>query len=373
MANGKDRNANLELLRILSMVLIVFHHYSYHGGFDFQGVTANKILADLLLFGGKLGVNIFILITGYFTVHSSFKWRKLIRVWLAVVFWSVFGVLLGALLVKVWPTAAAALEMELSLGLLLKSFLPISFNAYWFATDYLVLYLISPFLSWFVKNAGEKQSKRLVLILLVIWCIIPTFLVNREGWAYSDLGWFILMYLTGAHLSLYGKKYIQKSAKCILLGSLTVAVVWTIAVLADVSGMKFSSVLRFSTYFMNMTSVFMYFGSVFLFLGFAGMEISRTFQRAVNLIASGAFGVYLFHENEYVRPFLWQVIFRNSEYAQSSVLLFLGHAVCAVMLVYIAGTALELLRQYVVEKPVMKLVDKVSDYAKSKGSFWQTE
>lgn len=381
MANEKVRNSNIELLRILSMLAIVFHHYILYGDFAFAAVDINKILADILLSGGKLGLNIFILITGYFAVRSGFKWKKAIRIWFMVLCWSVIGMMTGLFLGRIYPSLFSGLEAIPQARGVFKAFMPISFNAYWFATDYIVLYLLSPFLTQFVENAGERQSRKLVCLLLIIWCVVPMFLINREGWAYSDLGWFILMYLTGAYLSLYGEKISRTKSRYFRWGILMVFCTWIWAILLNVTGARIPSLLRFSTYFMNMTSIFMYLGAVFLFLGFKNTDLfpdqnskrKNIGRKTVNLIASAAFGVYLFHENEYIRPILWKLIFQNSEYGQGSCFRFLGHAFYAAAAVYGAGTLLELLRQYLVEKPVMKLADKVSSYAEKKHGFGKNQ
>ena len=36
-----QRNSSIELLRIISMVLITFHHFACHGNFNWGGVLAN--------------------------------------------------------------------------------------------------------------------------------------------------------------------------------------------------------------------------------------------------------------------------------------------------------------------------------------------
>lgn len=71
------RDSNLELLRIISMLLIVTHHYALHG-FNFLNLdlTSNKIVLNFLVSGGKIGVNIFILLSAYFLSTSNFNIKK---------------------------------------------------------------------------------------------------------------------------------------------------------------------------------------------------------------------------------------------------------------------------------------------------------
>lgn len=71
------RESNIELLRIVSMVLIIMHHFSVHGTFPFTPeLTFNKVFLQVFGLGGKAGVVAFVMITGYFMVSSSFKLHK---------------------------------------------------------------------------------------------------------------------------------------------------------------------------------------------------------------------------------------------------------------------------------------------------------
>ena len=71
------RESNIELLRIVSMVLIIMHHFSVHGTFPFTPeLTFNKVFLQVFGLGGKAGVVAFVMITGHFMVSSSFKLHK---------------------------------------------------------------------------------------------------------------------------------------------------------------------------------------------------------------------------------------------------------------------------------------------------------
>ena len=83
----KERNSSFELLRIISMVLIVSFHYVYHAGFDFLAPFSPRLyFIQCIDMGGNLGVNLFVLISGYFLCKSTFKWQKIIKLELQVLF-----------------------------------------------------------------------------------------------------------------------------------------------------------------------------------------------------------------------------------------------------------------------------------------------
>ena len=78
--NVKTRESNIELLRVISMVMIFVYHYCVHGSILKVGsYTINKLVALFLSIGGRVGVNLFILIMGYFMINSKFKIKKLLK------------------------------------------------------------------------------------------------------------------------------------------------------------------------------------------------------------------------------------------------------------------------------------------------------
>ena len=85
VATGKkQRSSNLELYRIICMIMIVAHHYMANSGLSSNGgplmldYSSSKSMF-LTIFGawGKTGINCFMMITGYFMCNSKITIRKL--------------------------------------------------------------------------------------------------------------------------------------------------------------------------------------------------------------------------------------------------------------------------------------------------------
>lgn len=81
--NAKIRDSNIELFRIFAMLLIVAHHYVVNSGL-LDVVYADTVSGKsifLLLFGGwgKIGINSFMLITGYFMCQSEITVKKYLK------------------------------------------------------------------------------------------------------------------------------------------------------------------------------------------------------------------------------------------------------------------------------------------------------
>ena len=79
LESGK-RLSNIELLRIVAMLMVILGHYYVHGGIPEEaGLGVTKTVFQFLGSGSKIAVNIFVIISGYFLVTQKFNWMKVIR------------------------------------------------------------------------------------------------------------------------------------------------------------------------------------------------------------------------------------------------------------------------------------------------------
>ena len=157
-----NRNTSIELLRIISMIMIMFHHFAYHGNFEwnFNEVTLPHLWYDFILMGGKVGVDIFVLISGYFLIENTeklFQPKKLLKFWGQVVFYSIMTYLLSVML------RLNAFEIKQ----LIKVCLPITYPGWWFASTYFMLYLIHPFLNKLLHGLSKTEYQYLILMMVL--------------------------------------------------------------------------------------------------------------------------------------------------------------------------------------------------------------
>ena len=85
------RNSNIELLRILSMIMIILGHCNIYGNYDITNMNHffNKfVIGNTYL--GNLGVIIFVLTTGYFMIQKEIRIKKVILFELQVLFYCFF-------------------------------------------------------------------------------------------------------------------------------------------------------------------------------------------------------------------------------------------------------------------------------------------
>ena len=150
---SKKRISKFEFLRVIAMYLIVLHHSIIHGALDISSNQLkmhpiNASILSILESGGKIGVFLFVLITGYFMINSRITLKKIVKLWLPIFFWSVILYLI----------MGKFAGYSFTVKDLIKSIFPIVFAQYWFMTAYFFMYLLIPFLNIIVKNIVSKKK-----------------------------------------------------------------------------------------------------------------------------------------------------------------------------------------------------------------------
>ncbi|MCM1262516.1 MAG: acyltransferase [Butyrivibrio sp.] len=341
-----SRQSNIELLRIIAMFMVVAHHFVIHGGFDFstETVSANRLWVQFLQSGGKLGVDIFVLISGYFLIESEFKLSKLLKLWLQMFTYSMTLYLIFI----IWG------EQSLNIGGLLKCLFPITSSYWWFASTYFMMYLLSPYINKFLRTLEQETYQRLLILLTFCWCIIPTFL--SEAWQCNDLLWFIYLYAVAGYFRIYVPQRKVKG-RVYLMSALALSVAaFLLIVILDFIGTRFAFVGTHALSFTDMQRLPVPIIAYLMFAGFEKIDIAP--NRAINVIASATFGVYLIHDDPNVRQYIWKTLFKNAAFAESDFLI--PYSIAVIVLVYIVCTVIELIRIYFIEKYYIKAVDKIS-------------
>ena len=179
-----ERQLNFELLRVISMVLILLHHYSLYGGLvDLERIGANKIVGLVINMGGKLGAIIFVLISGYFMIEKSFKIKKLLKLIFETIFYSLA---IGLILM-------ITNHINFSIKIIIKSILPISYNQYWFITFYVGVYIFSPFINKLAASMNRREYKILLFISCITLVVLPTIIISGNSF-YNGFIYFIFLF-----------------------------------------------------------------------------------------------------------------------------------------------------------------------------------
>ena len=344
------RDSSFELLRIVLMLLIITRHALNYSGFEGMPLLlANRTLWRYAAGWGQTGVAGFVLITGYFSCTSKAALpdlKKIARFALQVLFYSI------AFLLALGVTGVVPLE-EISLRPV-QFLLPFTQTEYWFATYYLLLLLIAPFLNAAIERLGQKRHLALVLILFTVFSLIPSFL--KVKYTSDRLVIFVLLYLLAAYCRLYAPPLFEKrwfAPALIAAGSLWIIYyrILLASLLPHIPRLAF--LVNRSVGRVYDVPVLLF--ALGLFLLFRKLRVKSS--RVINLVASGTFGVYLFHEHPLCRRFLWLRLFHAADYAESPRLL--PYLAWVIALVFVTGIAIDLARQYALEKPLFRLIEGV--------------
>lgn len=344
MEKNKVRNSNLEILRILSMILIIIHHYVVHGNFNWECISANKMVLEFLSLGGKLGVNCFVLITGYFMINSQISIKKIVKLVLEVVFYSIsiFAILYFGKIIK------------FDFKVLKYSLFPITQNAYWFATTYTLLYILIPFINKLIESLNKREHLVLSLILILTLSVIPN--VMRTTIAFSEIAWFIMLYCIASYI----RKYPNKFTKSLKLNLICICMI-ILFLIFWVVGFNFLSlrIPKLSKYigcFGDLNSFPILILSINIFLIFININVKNS--KFINIIASSTFGVYLIHDNNLVRSLLWTKLLKNNTYANSPYLIV--HLIICTVAIFTICTIIDQIRMNIIEKKVIdKIIEKL--------------
>ena len=340
----RKRDSNLELLRIISMIFIMIHHYAMFTNIDIF-VGHNSLIKYLLISVGKIGVNCFILITGYFMITSDFKFKKLLKLILENLFYSIGFMLLFYLFRGI----------SFNKDEIFSNCMPIISTANWFITTYVVLYLATPIINIALKSLTKKQYLSTIFIALLIFSIIPTLL--RKSLAFSDLIWFIVLYMIAGFIKLYPNKLFNSLKFNMLICIIFYCFMFGTIIYGNHMKYAYWDVL----FYEDMNKFPLVIVSISLFLIFKNLNMKE--NKFINFVAQSTLGVCLIHENYLVAPVLWTEIFNNANLSSFKLLF---HCAFSITCIYIVCTIIDKLRFYIFEKPFFKILDKLQYYIQNK-------
>lgn len=328
-ASNNSRKSGIELLRIISMILIVLSHACAHGGFDFSSISSvfNRVFLQWGVLG-NLGVDIFVLISGYCYYGKKVRVKSFCKLFTQVWFYSTSLAMISYLV----------FNYSFSFKNLLKVIFPTIFEQYWFFTAYVILMFFIPYLNIMIKNADRLVLKKFILIFLVLWIIIPTF--STMGMYGEGVPQFIFFYLVGAYFRKYPDTVFKSIKIRVSVTAVSLTFLFFITLAFELAGEFIPSLINKSLVFYGRDSLMIFGTAVGMFTcAIYGREYVNLF---VNNISMCTFGVYLIHANPFFRGYLWGKLLDNSAYGNSPFLIV--RILVSVIIVYICCSIIEFVR-----------------------------
>jgi len=286
------------------MLFIVIWHAIIHGiiiskNVDLTNLSQIEIgnygIIQLLAYLTSISVNCFVLISGYFSINSKrVNYDRIIKVWLQTFFYSFIIYLLLSVL-GVLPCKITTI---------IRTLLPVCTKQYWFITCYIPLMLISPYISKMITENSNKDNTKILIIfsfLTLTFISFPSFsipigYINTYG---DNIIWFIYLYIVGGYIRLY-EPFIHKTKLLSILLAILLLFLATKGIIYHLRTGEntFNSIHNNGiTFILSVLS--------FLIIKNVNINTNNAISKVLIKIAPYTFGVYLIHDNFFIRNILW--------------------------------------------------------------------
>lgn len=301
------------------MFFIVLEHIVIMGTDFFTAPIGNQFMVANSIIGFTyIGVNCFILITGYF--GANFSWKRLLSLYLVCAFYEVVG----------FTVAYSHGDVVWSTKALSYIVFPLSHSNVWFVKCYVILLLLLPILNAGLERLDKKQYLYVLLLLTVLNLYFgwfhkqPNF--NGDGYNASQM---VYVYVIGRYIYHYVDwEKIRTYRGYVLAVWLLLSLFW--GVIQNVNNLV-HVVPHWNGWAYNNPVILA--SAISFFMVFGCMEIKTS--QVINTLAAGMFSVFLIHMNRYigkylfdgVREFVYSPILNHSLGAQVFVLVVIAMVV----------------------------------------------
>ena len=270
---------NLDLLRIVSMFMIVLTHILGKGGLR-DAVDGREdayfFIVWIMQIFAYVAVNCYGLISGYIGLGSESKLSKIALLWLQVLFYTL-----------VITVCFNLFGYQLDGNDWLGAFFPVVTSQYWYVTAYFGLLVFKPLLDKGLRFISDKQLGQLVVGIFLVFSLVPA-LFNNKVLEYSlskgfGMTWLIILYILGAYLRRLDLEKIKTS--------------FLLALYLFSSFITFLGMNGIGEIWFWYPSPSLVLASLAIFILFAKWKISGQGRLGalIAFLAPASFGVYLIH------------------------------------------------------------------------------
>ncbi len=277
MFSIKQRNSNIEALRIVAMFLILMIHVNV---FSIGEPTTEEAINNPLPTFTRcffesislISVNLFVLITGWFSILFS------IRRLLSFVFQSVFIITLIFAL-GLYLGYATIDEHQVLECLFMGKY-------GWFIKAYLGLMILAPALNSFIENASKRNIEVILVTFFSFQALYGCFTTNTDfiSCGYSTFS-FAGLYLLARYVRLYGKSWIENAGRITIISAIIYVLWGYLPVRLGVMRLYYMSLI-----YTNPANIAVALGVLLFAVG-----RKPKYNKIVNWIAASTFAVYLCH------------------------------------------------------------------------------
>lgn len=261
----KNRNLNIEALRVVAMLSILLLHVSGRIFISENNAVHTLELAVRSYF--FIGVSTFAFISGYYGVKWNtakfFKYESMAIMWGGIIF---------------------ILNFLISNQIQLKSlllFIPTLSEVCWYYSAYILLMIVSPYINKGINSIGLEKY-RILLVLMMVICYGGNFIFHRNGTTFNIL---LFIYFLARYIKITGFEMSSKRSLFIFFASTTFTAL-SVVFANNFLGGKLLKIIC------NNHNPFILISALSLFFAFKNMSNVSVICRLLSKIAPYTFAVY---------------------------------------------------------------------------------
>lgn len=334
-----QRYSNIELLRLVLMMMVVLLHFNNDtmgGAFVFaRNYPIDNFVLHFLESLGVCAVNCFMIVSGYFLyTNTKIKFGKVLDILLIVVFYRYIDYL-----------CKVAFNQEI---FSIKSLIVCALPANYFAIFYVICYMLSPYVSRIYRDLSDNKADFLTAIILVLFILIPTLsdiandlnILKNPGYLSpistggNGAGYTIVQFLFCLSLGMWiRKREKQYKAYILLSGYLISSLILTIGI------SKLPSLY-------NYCSLLTVINAVCLFMLFQKIHIQNS---AINYASKSCFAIFCIHTSGFANG-LWRQYLITEEHLSGGIFTTLHWTFISVSVMFFGCLLLSVLMRLIFSK-----------------------
>ena len=236
MTNTKlTRQSGIELLRIyaiLSVIILHYFNYSIGGGAKYIQGTISVFVWHLFLTLAFCAVDLFVMISGFFlSMNLKRSFGKIIFLLFEASVLRIILYIVNSLLYSETITAAGIVRAALIYG--------------YFIVFYSIVYLLSPLINIGFNRLDEKNEKKAVILLFVLFSVVPAAAAVLSSYSVLGSDWtgictitakgsmegysivnFFLCYVIGGHIRHQKNKCSRKKVLFLFAFNTVALLIW---------------------------------------------------------------------------------------------------------------------------------------------------
>ena len=323
-----NRKQYLDIVKIFACFMVVVNHTN---GFILENKTFVNMTFYCIMFSiCKVGVGLFLMITGALTLKKTYSYEKVLKCIIRV-FVPVFGL---SLIFYVRDVGVH----NINIIYFLKSILSNPYvEPYWYVYALVSIYLVLPFVQKMVKNFNCRDYR----IFIVLFLVIPSFINLLKNYMHLDINFnFKLAFFPVIITFVICGNYIaeMKLSKKVFVVSIIIFAISYVGMFLSMYvpylkngeiSYNLDSYDAFPVIFMCMS---LFYIGKFLF---EGRTYSTIMVKAITIITSTTFGIYLLHTILKYKLYKLEIMQRVLEFNSVVAIIFLDFLVFAVCMVIV--------------------------------------